>query len=150
MLTEVRVATLSDLAYVDHLQRIEANGIDSVGFIPWSRYEKDAMIGWIHLIFDNDEPTGFVYATHNWHGVTRIQQIVVQEDARRAERATALVSAAVRQNDWLVSLRCAEDLEAVDFWPALGFKQVAVDDRPNKRKRKVLKFQKIVGGLWLP
>ena len=148
--TEIRAATPIDLAYIDNLQRIEVNGPDSVGFIPWSRHEKEAMNGGIHLAFDNDEPTGFVYATHNRHGVTRIQQIVVQEDARRTERATALVEAAIRENDWLVSLRCAEDLGAVEFWPAIGFERVEVDDRPNKRKRKVLKFQKIVGGIWMP
>jgi N-acetylglutamate synthase-like GNAT family acetyltransferase len=148
-MTEVRYARLVDIPYIDHLQRIEANRADSVGFIPWSRYEKEVDHGGIHISLDNNEPTGFVYSTHNRHGVTRIQQVVIQDDARRAERATLLIKAAIRKTDWLVSLRCAEDLEAVGFWPGLGFERVDVDDKPNKRQRKVLKFQKVVGGLWL-
>ena len=77
------------------------------------------------------------------------------------QRASDLVSAVERDVDWLVSLRCAADLDATDFWEAIGFQlmgQVGVKENawrrhtktglPTRRGRKMLSFQKVVGGLW--
>ena len=162
-MTEVRKATLSDLKYVEHLRRLEG---EAVGFIPYQRYEMEVdgrRGGSIYLAWENGDPVGFVYATHNRTGVTHIQQVAVQEDARRMERATALVEAAQKERDWLVTLRCAADLEATHFWEALGFildshvspKSVYGRGKekatlPTRRQRTILRFQKVVGGLWLP
>lgn len=161
--TTVRRATLKDIVYVDSLRRKES---EAIGFIPWRRYEMEITgerQGSILLAIENNDPVGFLYATHNRSGVTHIQQVAIQEDARRVERATALVNAVQRPTDWLISLRCAADLEATEFWKALGFELLdhvaptSVYGRgkdkatlPTRRKRDILRFQKVVNGLWSP
>jgi GNAT superfamily N-acetyltransferase len=162
-MTEIRVASLADMAYIEHLRRSES---EAIGFIPLLGYEMEIdgrRGGDIYLAWDNGQPTGFIYATHNRAGVTHVQQVVVQEDARRAERASLLVEAVTRERDWLVSLRCAAGLDATTFWQALGFdlhdrvEPKSVYGRgkdkatlPTRRRREILRFQKVVGGLWLP
>ena len=123
--TRIVRATLEDLKYLDALRK--KNG-EAVGFIPMQRYEMEVngeRHGSIYLSWDNGDPTGFVYATHSGRGTTHIQQIAVQEDARRMERASALLEAATADGEkrmsWLTSLRCADDLDANEFWAALGF-----------------------------
>lgn len=162
-MVEIRQATMADIRYIDHLRAKES---DAVGFIPKQRYEMeiDGRRGGTMLVaLENNDHVGFLYATHNRAGVTHIQQIAIQEDARRLERATALVSACQKHSDWLISCRCAADLESTQFWNALGFQILdrvppkSVYGRgkdkstlPTRRKREILRFQKVVGGLWLP
>jgi len=160
---EIRSASLSDIIYIDSLRKQES---EAVGFIPKERYEMEIdgrRGGSIILCFENNDPVGFVYATHNNAGVTHIQQVAVQKDARRILHGAALINAVTRDKDWLVSCRCAADLESTAFWEALGFqlldhvmpKSVYGRGRdkatvPTRRKRDILRFQKIVSGLWLP
>ena len=159
----VRLATLLDIPYIDHLRKKEG---EAIGFIPLQRYEMEitgARHGSILVYEENKELVGFLYATHNQAGVTHIQQVAIQEDARRVERATALVLAAQKEHDWMVSCRCAADLESTHFWEALGFQLLdevppkSVYGRgkskatlPTRQRRTILRFQKVVGGLWLP
>ena len=149
-MTEIFRATLSDLDYIDHLSRNES---EAVGFIPKSRYEKEITgesNGLVLVAKENNDHVGFLYATRNNQGVTHIQQVAIQEDARRLERATLLVEASIRPTDWLVSLRCATDLDSTKFWESLGFQVESITSPANRRKRSILRFQKVVGGLWLP
>ena len=161
--TTIRRATLQDLPYIEHLRRIES---EAVGFIPIQRYEMEiegSRHGSVLVCLENNDHVGFLYATHNQAGVTHIQQIAIQEDARRMTRASALVRAAQTPRDYLISLRCAADLEATKFWEVLGFQLLDVvlpksgygrgkhkSTLPTRRKRPILRFQKVVGGLWLP
>ena len=161
-MTEILKATLGDLPYIEHLRHKES---EAIGFIPVQRYEMEitgARHGLILVAKENDDYVGFLYATRNNAGVTHIQQVVIQEDARRKERASALVDAAVREIDWLVSLRCASELDAVHFWESIGFELDTVvgpkpaygrgkdnATKPTRRKREILRFQKVVGGLWV-
>lgn len=145
----MELATLADVDYLCHLQRIEANREDSIGFIPRLGYEREVMRGNILIARENGDSVGFIYATHNRAGVTRIQQLAVQDDARRLEIGTQLVTAVTKANDWLISLRCRANLPAVTFWEELMFKVTSVDATPTKRKQPVLRFQKVVGGLWI-
>lgn len=159
----IRLATLLDIPYIDHLRKQEG---EALGFIPLRRYEMEISgerHGSIIVCEENGDLVGFVYATHNSAGVTHIQQVAVQEDARRMDRASALVLATQRRTDWLMSCRCAAELESTHFWNALGFKvldEVAPKSGygrwrdkatlPTRRKRTILRFQKEVGGLWQP
>jgi ribosomal protein S18 acetylase RimI-like enzyme len=165
-MTTVSRATLADLQYLDWLRKKEG---DAVGFIPMQRYEMEVRgerRGSLYLAWDNGDPTGFIYATHSGRGVTHIQQVAIQEDARRMERATLLVNAArddgLARHTWLLSLRCADDLEANDFWRALGFTLEAerLDPKsvmaPGKEKRarndkgrRINLWQRIECGLFL-
>ena len=142
-------ATLADINYICHIQRIEASREDALGFLPKIVYEREIETGGaIWVAWESGDRVGFVYATHNRAGITTIQQVGVQDDARRLEIGTQLVEEATRPNDWLVKLRCREGLPSVDFWTTQGFEAVALV--PSGRRGSVYKFQKIVGGLWLP
>ena len=167
MSTLVRRATLRDLRYLDALRKREG---DAVGFIPIARYEMEVTgerKGSLYLSWDDGDPTGFIYATHSGRGATHIIQVAVQEDARRMERASALVEAirtdGLKRSSWLLSLRCAEDLSANEFWRALGFSLETVGLWPktpnalgkakaakNKRGRRINVWQRVEAGLWLP
>jgi len=145
---EVSPATLEDVDYLCHLQRIEANREDELGFLPKSVYEREIQSrGTILLARENGDEVGFVYATHNRHGITTVQQVGVQEDARRLEIGTQLVEASIRENDFLVKLRCRKGLPSVSFWESQGFD--IVDLVESGRRGPVYKFQKMIGGLWM-
>lgn len=166
-MTEIRRATLDDLKYLDALRKKEG---DAVGFIPMRRYEMEVngeRRGSIYLSWDNGEPTGFIYATHSGRGTTRVMQVAIQEDARRMERASALVDAVVadglKRHTWLTSLRCADDLDANHFWEALGFSLEREGVAPkslyapgkdktatNARGRRLNVWQRVEAGLWAP
>ena len=150
-MVEIAQATLADVDYVCHLQRIEANSLDSIGFVPRMGYEKEIdgrRHGSILVARENGDEVGFIYATHNRSGITKIQQIAVQDDARRLEIGTVLVDAVTNPNDWLMTLRCRENLPSANFWRELGFMVNGTDRTPTKRKQGVLQFQKVIGGLW--
>src|SRR3990167_3943595 len=104
-MTEIRRACLDDLKYLDSLRKKES---ESLGFIPMQRYEMEVngeRHGSLYLAWDNGDPTGFIYATHSGRGTSHIIQVAIQEDARRKERATALVDAVVEdgkaRRSWL-------------------------------------------------
>ena len=149
-MVEIASATSKDVAYICHLQRIEANGLDSVGFLPRVAFEREiAADGLILIGRENDDEVGYIYATRNRHGITKIQQVVVQDDARRLEIGSALVDAVTSPYDWLLSLRCRENLPSVRFWEDMGFEIVSLDTTPKRRGFGVYRFQKVIGGLWL-
>ena len=150
MMVEIRKAAHQDIEYICHLQRIECNRQGSVGWLPRMAYEKEINAGGALFIgMENDDEVGYIYATHNNHGVTRIQQLVVQDDARRLEIGTEFVDIVTRPTDWSLTLRCRSDLPSAAFWSDLGFQVTGVDNTPNKRKAGILRFNKIVGGLWV-
>ena len=166
-MTEIRRATLDDLKYLDDLRK--KNG-DALGFIPMQGYEMEVngeRRGSIYLTFDNEDPTGFIYATHSGRGASHIIQVAIQEDARRMERASLLVNAVVADGEarrsWLTSLRCADDLDSNHFWEALGFslEQEGVwpktPNAPGKAKRALNRrgrlinvWQRVERGLFAP
>ena len=122
-------ATLRDVSYIDWLRAKEG---DAVGFIPKARYEMEISGergGDIILAKENNEPVGFAYITYGPPLSAKIQQIAVQADARRMERGTALIAEitarAKRKGCAEIGARCAEDLEANEFWLALGFERIA-------------------------
>ena len=140
-------ATSDDIDYLCHLQHIEANRGDGLGFLPRVVYEREIEAGGvIKIAMENGDRVGFVYATQNRHGITTIQQVGVQDDARRLEIGSKLVDAAIRPNDFLVKLRCRKGLPSVDFWRASGFQETDLVE--SGRRGPVYKFQKVIGGLW--
>ena len=142
-------ATPKDLAYIVHLARQE---FESIGFIPVSRYEKickgESGGDTLDICFENGDPVGFCYASHNKYGTTKIQQICIQEDARLQERASALVDAATLPSDSYMSLRCAADLAANQFWQALGFQPIRRRSGGSSRQREIQVYGKFTGGLF--
>jgi len=145
----VRTGGMADLPFMVDLGR---KSFDAIGFIPTSRYEriiKGEGRSTIHIAEANGDPVGFIYATHSSTG-TKIQQCVVQEDARRLKHAKALVSAASMSADTFIAARCAADLESNAFWRALGFVECGRSIGGNRRGRTIVRYVKTVGGLFVP
>ena len=127
----VRDARAEDVAAIDSLRKQEG---DALGFIPLGAYQSVALRApvdgrWRHLhsrlvvLLDNDDITGFCYASYAGH-TAKIFQIVVRTDARRWHRAMQLEEAihhdAVQYGKEAITCRVAYDLEANFFWRAIG------------------------------
>jgi N-acetylglutamate synthase-like GNAT family acetyltransferase len=161
---KVRVATIEDLRYIESLRRSVS---EDIGFIPLQRYEMEIdgrRNGRVLVVTDNGDLTGFCYATFGGQSA-KVQQVAIQEDARRMERATLLVDAVynegLQRGLQQVSCRCAEDIPANEFWRSLGFGCVGqVDSKSvyagtgrekwSKRGRRLNVYVYSPAGLWLP
>ena len=145
----VRPATEADLGYMWDLHRKES---DSLGFIPESRWRLSLDYpGADVLVYqENGDPVGYVFAGHNRHGIARVYQLAVQEDARLSRRASALLDSIIRPSDCLLSARVGTKYANLDFWPASGFEPVRREAGGLSRARDVVTFHKVTGGLWAP
>jgi GNAT superfamily N-acetyltransferase len=166
MATEVRLATLDDLKYVEHLSRIESF---SIGFVPKPAYEA-AITGlkagkrWspvcndrLFVATDNDDYVGFVLASFG--DKARVTQIAIQEDARLLERGALLLEAVTdegaRRQCEITHAGCAADLPSNSFWEAMGFRNVGVRkgihfESKLSSNRDVNLWQRTKHQLWLP
>lgn len=161
-MTVIIPARLEHIPYIDSLRKKEG---DALGFIPMNSYLSIASrtgIGGRHrylydrlmVAIDNDDPTGFCYSS--FHGqVAHIYQIVIQEDARRWERASLLESdvrkETLRRGNSGISCRVAYDIDANFFWRALGYvplRQVTstwLNQRESNSKRPLWHYQLDLG-----
>lgn len=138
----VRLARMDDLQYVDDQRRKEA---ESLGFLPASRYENavthaDGRREWLYVAEVNGDRVGYLYLTPGrYSGTAKIVQVCVQRDARRREYASALVDAAeacaLADYRTGVALRVATDIDAADFWEALGYGLHSLEAGGNRRGR---------------
>jgi len=161
-MTQVVPARLEHIPYIDSLRKKNGN---ELGFIPLDAYLSVASrtgIGGRHrylyqrlmVSIDNGDLTGFCYSSFN-EQVAHIFQIVIQEDARRWERASMLEAdvrnEALRQNKSGISCRVAYDIEANFFWRALGYvpmRQVTstwLNQRESNSKRPLWHYQLDLG-----
>lgn len=145
----IKDATLSDMKYLTSLVRTES---ECVGFIPNTRYEQiitdPRPSQGLILPFENGDPVGFLYSSY-FKGSLKIQQLCIQEDARRFYRATKLLDYLLDEyHIHYISLRCADDLEANKFWKSLGFSQVDCVSGGQVRSRKINLYEKTVNGLF--
>ena len=131
----IRLATLKDLKYIDHLSKIESHAL---GFIPNTAYEA-AITGeklgkrWSNVCNDkiwvceeNGELVGFLLMSFGkW---VKVNQIAIQEDARLIERGNALLNAGIShgldlgRQDFVCG--CADDLTSNMFWTGVGWKML--------------------------
>lgn len=156
----LRRAGVADLAYIDQLRRRES---EAIGFLSRSAYE-GVLAGWddregcrrngrIWLAEVNAEPVGFVYATPGAEGrPAKVIQVCIQPDARRIEYGSALVAEVERWAEQLqrpgVSCRVATDLEATEFWSALGFELRGHEAGGSRRGRVLERRYKPLRGLF--
>ena len=150
--TILRPGITEDWGYIDSLRKKESY---SLGFIPKNSYlsvlsnisdgvRKRFEYTRINVVEDNGDLTGFCYASFH-EIVARIQQIVVQEDARRWYRASMLENAvrqeAVKNKCVGISCRVAFDLESNFFWRAIGYQPIRqitstwLNQKESKSKR---------------
>lgn len=159
--TILRDGTPADWLYIDSLRKKEGNAL---GFIPKDSYmailehralrERDARIHLTNRVLvteDNDDLTGFCLCGFASRYAS-IFQIVVQEDARRWQRALLMAdeveAEAKRRGNWGIKCRVAYDLESNFFWRAIGYvpeKQVVstwLNQRESKSKRPLWLYYK--------
>lgn len=122
-----------------------------VGFIPeptvQNRYIKKHQLILQHDNLGNK--VGFLL-----HGPVRyaqpvtISQAVIDFDKRwkgyGCVAVNELVNRAVIRNATCVKLRCATNMDAIDFWKTMGFEIVSIDLGENSRKRKVANLIKLL------
>jgi len=124
--------------YVDKLQRENA---EALSFYPRVVFERESENGRLFLGLLNGEPCGYIYAGSGAKGNVRCHQVAIQYDVRRRLYGAALVVAledyANNMNASEITLRCGFDLEANDFWSALGYSCINVVDGGIRRMRRI-------------
>ena len=133
----IRDAIPDDWLYIDSLRKTEWSAL---GFIPQDCYlsilhrlpiggRRRWTYSKILVAEDNGDLTGFAYASFT-NNTARIFQVAVQEDARRLYRASLMVGEieleALYRQCHSINVRVAIDLEANEFWKALGYELVDV------------------------
>jgi len=134
----VRPAIESDIKYIDHLQKKNA---EDLSFYPKSCFEREIKNFWIVLAEYNAEPCGYMY-----HGSLRgpdlkIHQACIQYDLRGQLYGAALVRhlRVLAEQSWLhsISLRCGSDIAANGFWQTMGFVCTEITPGGVRRMRDI-------------
>ena len=116
-----RNAVANDLTYIDHLQRKNA---EELAFFPKQVFEREVEKNRLILAELNNEPCGYIY--HGAFGIVcRIHQACIQYDLRGQLYGAALVRDLIARCEVnqtsTIKLRCGSDIEANNFWRAMGF-----------------------------
>lgn len=157
--TILRDALPCDLKYIDGLRKKEGSAL---GFIPLANYEsvvmKAPVAGRLRHLYstllvteDNGDLTGFCYTSFA-ENKAHIFQIVVQEDARRWQRALLMEGEVEREarkrGKTHITCRVAFDLESNFFWRAIGFIVIAqttstwLNQKESQSKRPIIVYEK--------
>ena len=163
--TILREGHIDDFIYIDSLRKKEGQAL---GFIPKAVYESILLkkkvanrnrflYSQIVLTEDNGEKTGYCYFTYAGQDV-HIQQIVIQNDARRLHRALMLLDyvekVANEKGKTAITCRVAIDLESNLFWSACGYNIQAtttstyLNQKESKSKRPLHYYIKYINSLW--
>ena len=126
----VRNSTISDLIFIDKLQKENSSAVGFIQRTIWDDYVFGGKRNFVVFVCEkNADPVGYVLLTPGRTAMSyaKIQQIAVRDDARRLDYGTALI-AVVREfcetfDRMGVTLRCRTDLESNKFWEALGFEK---------------------------
>lgn len=149
---QIRVATVNDLKFVDHLQRKFAN---AVGFLPKVAIENLTQQGHVRIAMENDEGAGYILSRPRlgWQPKMRsITQACVAMDAQRRHHGIALLHQieieSIAAGLLAIQACCAVGLESNDFWKAAGFVPVVHMTPQNVRGREIICWRKpLVGRL---
>ncbi len=112
---------------------------EAVGFLPRPKLEEYAHRGQLLAATENDDFCGYLVYGNGWPKL-RVYQACIQYDARRREHGMSLVGRLIRiaaeKDCEMISLWCADDLEANDFWKTAGFVFGGQREGGKKRGRK--------------
>ena len=113
---------------------------DEIGFIPRPKLEQYFESGQVLLESENDEPCGFLVFGSGWPRL-KIYQACVAYDAQRRQHGLALVgkliARAASAGYDAISLWCADDLAANEFWRAAGFQKTRTKQGGSRRGRRL-------------
>ena len=123
--------------YIDALQRKNA---EQLSFYPRQVFEREQAKGRLFLGLLNGEPCGYIYV--GAFGIdVKCHQVCIQYDARRrlygASIAAVMEAYAEECKAASITLRCGFDLEANEFWKALGYNVISVVNGGVRRMRKI-------------
>ena len=144
MTTDFVVVTVHDnlIAFVDQLQRKNA---EALSFYPRQVFERESAKGRIFLALLNGEPCGYIYIGAPNVDV-KCHQVCIQYDARRRLYGAALVAVMEQYADECrastITLRCGFDLDANDFWRAMGYEVLAHQIGGVRRMRTINVWRK--------
>jgi N-acetylglutamate synthase-like GNAT family acetyltransferase len=144
----IRRARPQDLKFLSHLQKKYSN---ELGFLPTAAlqwYVEQQRVG---VVLENNEPAGYVLGrTHyKYQPLMRpITQTAIAFDARRRHLGMALIQRVEQhardERQMAMQAICAENLDANDFWLALGFEHVTTFGGQNTRGRALHVWRKCV------
>ena len=125
------------LLYVDSLQKKNA---EALSFYPKSVFEREIEKGRVFLGLLNGTPCGYLYAGAQNRDV-KLHQVCIEYDARRRQYGESIVKVmedyANQGKAYSITLRCGFDLEANDFWQALGYQCVGHQQGGVRRMRTI-------------
>lgn len=146
------ISTEQLIRYCSHLEWLNA---DAVGYIPKPALEKYAARNQILLVWENDDPCGYVLfndtpgtrLVNARPGTCRIYQACVQYDARRVLHGTEVVKRVILRASraGLPNVDCyvTDTLPANEFWRALGFHLTDTRLGGSKRGRVLNHWQTV-------
>ena len=131
--------------YVDGLQRKNA---EALSFYPKQVFERESEKGRVFLGILNGEPCGYLYVGAQGRDV-KLHQVCIQYDARRRLYGAAIASVMEQYAEdckaTSITLRCGFDLQANDFWSALGYVCIATQPGGVRRMRTINVWRKWLG-----
>lgn len=137
----IRPATETDTRYLSHLQKIFSN---QLGFLPKPALDIYTANGWALIGSENDTEAGYILGRPQYRYEKRmapITQAAVAMDAQRKMLGLSLVNAwcerAKEAGKDVVQCSCANDIDAMKFWPEAGFTPICELDPKNARGRKM-------------
>lgn len=132
---------------VDFICGLMRKNTDSVGFITRPTVEQ-RFVPRGHYVIQRDRfrrPIGYlIHGPVHPDGHLQIHQACIELDRRSRHfgqvAVETLIERAVRRGARTITLRCARDLEAVNFWLALGFVPYAIERGGARRRRQIIRF----------
>lgn len=120
---------------------------EALGFIPEAGIRRHEAQGKIALLAFGNEPLGFAVLGGR-KPVAKVEMLWVRNDARRIEHGRILLDfvehvCAARGFECLRA-RVAEELEALRFWPAIGFLATAIGPGGARRGRMLVHFERSI------
>lgn len=135
----IRPATPADLNYALDLQRRFSN---QVGFVRATAYSDRIRRGHLLMRTDNDQPTGMLLYWPRRDRVLTISQAAVELDLQRDTRGARLVYYLTQQMRFsghcVIRLAVRDDLTALAFWRACGFRVTHATRTPTARGRTLI------------
>lgn len=124
---------------VDYVSDLAKKNSEALSFIPFPKLKAYAERGQLLIETENEDPCGFL--VWGWgFPVLKIYQACIQHDARLQEHGINLVyrliEIATARNCVAISLWCADDLEANQFWKSAGFIFTGQREEGKRRGRK--------------
>lgn len=126
------------MSVVDYCDWLAKKNSEALSFIPRPKLEDYLVRSQILTEFENDELCGFL-VFGNGFPYLRVYQACIQHDSRLRQHGLNLVKKltdeAIKRKVFEIRLRCAQDLEANDFWKSAGFQLIGSVKGGNRRGR---------------